>query len=535
MQPQAHLLVLLIILIHKFTLAASKFSRSANNCTAAAIATPKLPGSQIRSIIAAPVLNYDAKTKRIDFCNVTLTYTHTGWNDHVTVTVWLPLENWDSRLVGKGGGGWAARSNDTDLAVELVEGRAAVTSDAGHQWTNTQNASDWALDSNNNVNIHLLQNFASVSLNDAAIIGKAVVKSFYKSEAKYSYWNGCSTGGRQGHMLAQRYPNAYDGILAGAPAINYVSLAPAALWPLIVMSNEKTVPPRCVLETFVSAVISECDRLDGLIDGIIAAPSRCKFNSSSLVGRAVTCDELGNKTVTITSTHAGIVEKIWQGPQSKNGSFLWYGVERGTAMNGGFVNTKCNNSLQDCSITHYPAAKEWVRLWVLQKPDLDLTAVSYAQYEEIMALSRQRYQDIIATNSPDLSGFKAAGGKMITWHGMADARIFYQGTREYYQRVEALDPNVREFYRYFEAPGVDHCGNGVGPAPVNPLEAVIAWVENGTLPEILPAKGTDNRTQPLCPWPLVSAYQGGNKTVASSFACMSDFPASLARRSNARG
>ena len=178
---------------------------SGGDCSSKGIPFATLPESKLLSLTAIPVTKYNTTDATgaqtfIDFCNVTITYTHMGWNDSITVTVWLPQNDWTGRFVGVGGGGWSTRPDDSALAAEVVAGRSAAITDGGHG--RTQDTASWALDSKNNVNLLLLQDFASVSLNDASIIGKAVTKSFYGQKPHHSYWNGCSTGGRQGHMMA---------------------------------------------------------------------------------------------------------------------------------------------------------------------------------------------------------------------------------------------------------------------------------------------------------------------------------------------
>jgi hypothetical protein len=194
-------------------------------CSPETIPYPALFGIEITSLSA-----YERKDHSIDlpfggtltglnFCNVSVSYTHPGTDDSINVQVWLPLKEWNLRFQGTGGGGYAT-GDFTALAPAVAQGYAAVATDGGHAM-NIGNPETWALVSPGNVNQYLLLDFASVSLNDMTVIGKAITESYYGIPPKYSYWNGCSTGGRQGLMMAQRYPEQYDGILAAAPAINW--------------------------------------------------------------------------------------------------------------------------------------------------------------------------------------------------------------------------------------------------------------------------------------------------------------------------
>ena len=215
----------------RFVLAAPVSSPHVS-CNPNEIASPNYPGITIMNLSASSVLNYSTSTTtdgeyvamnltNLNFCNVTVTYTHPGENDTIHVQVWLPLSGWNGRFQGTGGGGFSTGVGSDVLAPAINAGFAAANTDGGHPSEDFFSAADWAWVSPHNVNEYLLQDFAGVSLHEMAVIGKQVIESVYATKAKYSYWNGCSTGGRQGLMMAQRYPEDYDGILANAPAINW--------------------------------------------------------------------------------------------------------------------------------------------------------------------------------------------------------------------------------------------------------------------------------------------------------------------------
>jgi homoserine acetyltransferase len=197
--------------------------------------------TQIHLNYSVPVIDgqnhYAKNVTNLDACEVFVSYTHPGYNDKINAVVWLPSpETWTGRFMGAGGGGWTTEVEDnTTLPWAASEGFAVVSTDGGHaQFAGPE---EWALISPGNLNWMLLQDFASTSLDDAATLGKQIVKSFYGKVASYSYWNGCSTGGRQGHMMAQRYPEQYDGILATAPAINWAQIMMGFYWPTAVMND----------------------------------------------------------------------------------------------------------------------------------------------------------------------------------------------------------------------------------------------------------------------------------------------------------
>jgi hypothetical protein len=180
--------------------------------------------------------HYAKNVTGLNVCEVTITYTHPGYHDTIHTTIWLPTaENWTGRFLGAGGGGWTTGTDNATLAWAASEGFAVVSTDGGHDATT--DFGDWALASPGNVNWVLLQDFAATTLDDAATLGKATVEAYYGKGPTYSYWNGCSTGGRQGHQMAQRYPEQYNGILASASAKNMAEMVMGQGWPQAVMND----------------------------------------------------------------------------------------------------------------------------------------------------------------------------------------------------------------------------------------------------------------------------------------------------------
>ena len=160
----------------------------------------------------------------------------------------------------------------------------------------------------------------------------------------------------------------------------------------------------------------------------------------------------------------------------------------------------------------------------MQNPSFELSNITHAQLDTIFYESVLGYENIINTSNPDLTDFKQAGGKLIHYHGLADPSIYPSGSLDYYKKVEARDPDLRSFYRYFEAPGVYHCSGGNGPDPEDPVAVVVAWVENGLAPDLLPAVSADGTLERnLCPYPLVPAFKGGNISSALSYVCRDRF------------
>lgn len=480
---------------------------SAASTTCESLTAPRVPNATVTSLAARERHDYVVPPGPFNpdpipvpaFCQVSLTLTHPGANDNVTVAVWLPLDSWNGRFQGTGGGGYVAGFFDLGLAPALLGGYAAASTDAGA-------ASDIESPGNLATNPELLTNFASRSLHDMAVAGKALTARFYGHPAAYSYWNGCSTGGRQGLMSAQRYPTDYNGIVAAAPAINWTEFIPAEQWPQVVMNEMNTHPTPCEFEAFRQAATTACDTLDKVRDGIISTPSQCHYDPNRLVGTTLLCE---GREVTVTRADAAVVAKIWAGPG------VWSGLPKGTPFDG-----IANTTPDGTAGVPFAIADNWLKYFVLKDPDYDTSTLTYRDWYRLFAQSQREYADILDTSNPNLTAFRAAGGKLLTWHGEADQAIFPAGTTNYWRRVDAATPGAtNDFYRLFMAPGVGHCGGNTGPAPIDPLAAVQAWVEQGRAPDVLPAASA-TATRDLCAYPLVSRYRGGgDPNEASSYRC----------------
>jgi Tannase and feruloyl esterase len=364
-----------------------------------------------------------------------------------------------------------------------------------------------------------------------------VTAAYYGNAPGYAYWNGCSTGGRQGLSEAQRYPNDYDGILSAAPAINWQKFIPAELWPELVMLQSGDFLPQCKFAAFQAAAINACDTVgDGVVDGVIGDPFACSFNPSSLVGTSTACG-------TITAQDAAVVAKIIQGARTTSGEFLWFGLTWGTSFSG-LANTTTSGGTTVGA--PFPIALAHLGTWVQQNPPVSLggtwdwQTLTPDQYDQLFQQSVEMYTDVIGTDNPDLTAFKKSRGKLIIWHGLADQLIFPQGSINYYNRVQDVIGGRGEtidFARLFLAPGVAHCAGGPGAQPDNPLDQLVDWVEHGKDPTVLngvirdPSTGAVIATRPICMYPRVAAYKGGGATTdASSFVCRPSSAGVMGRR-----
>lgn len=447
----------------------------------------------------------------------------------MTVSAQLPISPpWNGRFVALGGGGFSASAQYSPPPYDpftpfTSQGYAVATTDAGVS-IDAFSPATWALLPNGSVNLQLLENFASRSLHDLAVTGKALTAAFYGKEAEFTYWNGCSTGGRQGMTMAQKYPEDFDGILAGAPAISWEKFVVGGLWPQVVMKEEGYFPSPCELDAVTQAAIAACDSLDGVKDEVITDLASCHFDPSTLVGQVIQCD---GSPVTISDKLASIVKQIWEGgPRTPDGTPLWSGLNVGAPLDWAGNTTLINGTRVGVP---FSIAATWVQYFLEQDPSFDTATITPANLTSLFYQSIKEYADIIGTEDPDLSGLRDAKAKLLHWHGEADQLVFTGGSVAYRQKVEALmggGSKVDDFYRLFLAPGVDHCGGGLtaGAVPSDPFGALVRWVENGTAPEHLDAStlpGAETAfTRKVCRYPLIARYNGyGNTSVEESFEC----------------
>ena len=408
----------------------ASLSVSPSMCSPQTIAAPAIFGTEILHLSASLVSNYSVDVlqefnfnsspstiKDASFCNITVTYTHPGQNDSISTEAWLPLDTYNGRLQAVGGGGFVAGRfiiSYQQMAGAMGEGYATISTDAGLAGI----PMDWAQVSPGNVNQYLLQNMIHVSLNEQAIIGKSLVQSFYGQAPEFSYFSGCSQGGRQGLMLAQRYPDAYDGIAASAPAINWNPLLSSIYWPQLVMNLAGKYPEPCELEAITAAAIAACDANDGVTDGLISDLKSCKFDPFSVVDTSFDCSGI---TKQISQTAAMVANATWAGPHSPDGTRLWYGLTPGSLLSGSprtiaMATTDCSNN-KTCVGVPADLSTNWISLFLEKDPNYDMLNMTQQDYANLVISGNDQYSHI-ATDNPNLSKFFARGGKIVGFHGM---------------------------------------------------------------------------------------------------------------------
>ncbi|KAK1658146.1 tannase and feruloyl esterase [Colletotrichum godetiae] len=504
---------------------ASSTSINLNPCVAATFSAPSLLGADFLSLEASLVANFSGSVPAewrfsqpavelhsTSFCNITVSYTHPGHSDLVSVETWLPSKDWNGRLQAVGGGGWRAGRmllSYTTMAGAIADGYATVTTDSG--LGAAMGPSTWALISPGNSNLYALQDLGSQTLYDEAIIAKHLIETYYGREPSYSYWNGCSQGGRQGAALAQRYPSVYDGIIAAAPAINWAGVLINTMWPRVYMDVTEQYPQPCELQQLTALAVSACDSLDGVEDGLIADTNACKsiFDPHAYIGSEFYCSLTG-RSANISSTAAAVANAMWTGPFTAEGESTYlYGLEMGTDLVFG-AQTSCT---EDGKCTGVPNAAVTLLLayFIGKDPAITTTKISFKELERAYHSFRQQYDAYLGTDDPDLSSFRNAGGKMITFHGLADPLIPPNNTLNYYKDVLNQQDDAQDFYRYFPVPGLGHCWGGPGGGqPTALFDQLRSWVENGTAPESSPVTITKpdrtHETQVVCPFPKKAIY-----------------------------
>ncbi|KAF2160908.1 hypothetical protein M409DRAFT_70193 [Zasmidium cellare ATCC 36951] len=448
----------------------------------------------------------------INFCNITLTYQHPGWNDTVNINVWLPLSGWNGRLWALGGGGYSASYGSIYLAQAVGKGFAAIATDSGHQaFVLHQNSLEWALLRSGNLNLPLIEDFGYRTLGELADFGKAVTTEYYGRQPDLSYFNGCSGGGRQAMAIAQRHPQAFDGVLAVAPAMSYNILVPAGYWATHTMHQLCYYPPPCEVDAFTSEAVKACDSLDGLTDRIISAPTHCHFKAADVVRKEFSCNGTAGR---FSSAGATVVQAAWDGPQNAGpGGYSWPGLNPGAALTTLYIQTNCSAN-GTCTATTNTLFSNWYKYLLAQDPKYNLSAMTNEQYFSYIRSSTSDFMSTISASNPDLSAFAQAGGKLLSWQGTADENTPTRQTINYYTEVLRLDPRVGEYYQFYEAPGVGHCFGGAGPVPNGAFDQLMAWVENETVPEVLYA-GNGSHPRPLCPYPLAQTFVGNDSTAVS--------------------
>lgn len=475
-----------------------------------------------------PVVNFPDMPA---FCEVIIHLRETP--NHVShVTVCVPLA-WNERFLGTFGGGnrvtiWHALPDfirNVSAITALRNGFATARTDGAirdKRWAS------WGLKpGTSEVDWELTENWAHRSTHAMTVLGKAVTQAIHGRGPLFSYGAGASGGGRQAVVEAQRYPNDYDGIWSGDPAINWTKLNLASVWPALLMKEYGVALPSEKLRAFREAAIAACDGVgDGLRDGIIGVFDPCDYDAHALIGQSTDAG-------VITAIDAEVMNKIWEGPRASDGRFLWYGMRRGTEswadnyMGTGVAMTQSTD--RGRQPVPFPIGEDYMRAWLIRDPEWKWEDINLAEYERMFEAVSGDLAHMEA-NDPDLSGFRDAGGKLILTHAGNDQLISVDSSIDYYRSVLDVmrgEGATKKFFRLFVGEGDGHClcnNPGAGILPADAMAALMRWVEEGVAPdeilatEIDLASGERLASRPTYAYPMVPHYRGdGDPKNAASF------------------
>jgi feruloyl esterase len=419
-------------------------------------------------------------------------------DSHIEIEVWMPVDRWNGKFQAVGNGGWAGSISYAAMATALGEGYATASTDTGHVGGNALFAIGHP---------EKLIDFAYRAIHQMTVQSKAIITRFYNEGPRLSYFNGCSTGGRQGLMAAQRYPDDFDAIIAGAPA-NYQTHLHT--WDLAVtapvLTDPEAVVPASKLELVHRAVMNACDAQDGIEDGILNAPRACRFDVGTLQCRGADGDDC------LTEAQVRAVQRVYDPARTRSGEVVFPGREPGSEL--GWTATLSGQAPPGIPLGSFQVAYQDAS-WDWRQFDLDRD----------LAVVNERVGSVLNAVDPDLRAFKARGGRLLLYHGWNDTAISPGNAIDYYTSVlDEMGPDQDDWIRLFMAPGMGHCGGGVGPNQVHWMAALERWREADEAPDrIDAARVTNNRvdmTRPLCPYPQIAVYSGaGSTNDAASFVC----------------
>jgi feruloyl esterase len=431
------------------------------------------------------------------FCRVAASIRPTDDSD-IGIEVWMPASGWNGKFVVPGNGGFAGAIVPSGLASALRGGYAAATTDTGHQGGSGSFMMDHP---------EKLLDFADRAVHETTVKGKAIVAAFYGNAPRVSYFNGCSTGGRQALTEAQRFPDDFDGIVGGAPAI-YASHQTAGqiwIWQATHKDEASFIPPS-KYPVLHDAVLAACDALDGVKDGVLEDPRQCRFDPG-----VVQCHD-ADGAACLTAAQVEAARKIYAAPKNpRTGeqifSPLYPGSELGWGMSAG--------------VQPVGYALDFFRYVVFRNPDWDPMSLNL----DGDIARADRVAEPLTAIDPDLTKMLRRG-KLLLYAGWGDPGIQPGYLVDYYNKVVARTKvsNVHDAVRLFMVPGMAHCGGGEGPNTFDMLAALDRWVDKGAAPDrIVAARVTDgvvHRTRPLCPYPERAVYRGtGSTDDEASFVC----------------
>lgn len=435
-----------------------------------------------------------------EFCRVSLSLTPTPDSD-IKMELWLPTDSWNGKYLAVGNGAFTGNIRHSAMAMPLGRGYAASSTDTGH----LGNTASFALGHPEKV-----YDFAFRAVHEMAETSKSLIDTFYDDSLRYSYFTGCSAGGRQAMKEAQRFPEDFDGIVAGAPGLDWTGRAAASLR----IATHLEANPRAQLkqsdrELIHRVALDFCDANDGVTDGIISNPGQCNFDPEVLQ-----CDS-ENAGACLTEAQVNTAQMIYSSPANPRTGRAISGLLPGSEL--GWTDLGWTASARATGLEQYRYLVYEDESWNIDRFD----------FERDVYNAERKDDDTLNALSPDLFEFVAAGGKLIAYHGWADPQISPAAATQYYQRVSQVmggRDQIHDSFRLFMAPGMGHCAGGPGPNSFDSLTALENWVERDEAPDSITAvhrtDGVVDMSRPLCPYPEVAVYDGSGSTdEAENFSC----------------
>lgn len=435
------------------------------------------------------------------YCRVAATLRPTS-DSEIKMEIWMPVANWNGKYQAVGNGAFNGTINYAAMKTALERGYATSSTDTGHEG----GSASFGLGHPEKV-----IDFGWRAVHEMTKASKAIIAAFYGGAPKYSYFNGCSAGGRQAMKEAQRFPADFNGIIAGAPGLDWTGRAGQALRiAKHLEQNEAARLGPAQRELLHQAVLNSCDLLDGVKDGVLENPKRCTFDPGVLACKGTAGESC------LTPPQVETARMIYAASVNPKTKRAINGLERGSEL--GWTDLGWTGSARATGLDQFRYLVFGDPEWTVQKFNFDTDIV----------LAEDRDNDTLNALDPNLAPFFKAGGKLISYHGWNDPQISPANTTLYYERVMQLmggRDTIHDSYRLFMAPGMGHCRGGDGPNTFDMMAALERWVETGVAPNHIMAtlslpKMKIERSRPLCPYPEVAVYNGtGSTDEATNFTC----------------
>ncbi|HVS62732.1 MAG TPA: tannase/feruloyl esterase family alpha/beta hydrolase [Thermoanaerobaculia bacterium] len=432
---------------------------------------------------------------------------------HIGFTVWLP-HDWNGRFAMGGQGGFAGVIDNQaqTFGRVLQQGYATAATDTGHQALALDGR--WALE-----DLEAIANYGHVAVHRVAEVAKAIIGAHYDQALETSYFLGCSNGGRQALMEAQRYPEDFDVILAGAPALDFDGIGATFLQVTRHMYPDMEDLSQPVLGKESRAllqkeILDHCDAKDGLTDELLADPAACDFDPQSLA-----CSK-GESEGCLEPDELAAIRAIYEGPRTRSGEPLHVGYPFGAEdvdANGwgSWLTGREDGAGPGVPSAAYAFGTGLARYFVYHDPEWSYEGYDFSRWPEDSKL----IQATLNADDPDLDAFRERGGKLLMFHGWSDSALSANMSIDYVSSVYERDPSARDDVRLFLMPGLLHCFGGNGPMVVDWLGTMERWQETGTPPSELEAGFVGGGGRKLCAWPKKAVYTGGDDRSPESFDC----------------